>query len=104
MRTYYSIILKEMRLVNAKHIDTRMDANVRLLPNQRSRFKYRYKRLVGNLNDFTLTLPNISFVVSVVDQFPNSSSEGHSDVVISILKDIKVAPGKGLIYKNKGYI
>jgi hypothetical protein len=59
--------------------------------------------LVGKLNYLTVTRPDISFAVSVVSQFLNSPCEGHWDAVIRILKYIKGAPGKGLLYGDRGH-
>ncbi|KAK2435379.1 hypothetical protein QL285_020443 [Trifolium repens] len=98
-------ILEETGLSNAKPVDTPMDPNVKLLPNQREPLSDsgRYSRLVEKLNYLTVTRPNISFAVSVVSQFLNSPCQEHMDVVIRILKYIKGAPGKGLIYKDRGH-
>lgn len=59
--------------------------------------------MVGKLNYLTVTRPDISFAVSVVSQFLNSPCQEHWDAVIRILKYIKGAPGKGLIYENRGH-
>ncbi|PNX68207.1 putative copia-type protein, partial [Trifolium pratense] len=98
-------ILEETNLLNAKPVDTPMDPNVKLLPNQGEPLSdsRRYKRLVGKLNYLTVTRPDISFAVSVVSQFLNSPCQEHMDAVIRILKYIKGAPGKGLIYEDRGH-
>ncbi|XP_073226952.1 secreted RxLR effector protein 161-like [Cicer arietinum] len=82
-----------------------MDPNVKLLPNQGEPLSDsgRYRRLVGKLNYLTVTRPDISFAVSVVSQFLNSPCQEHMDAVIRILKYIKSAPGKGLIYEDRGH-
>jgi hypothetical protein len=49
-----------------------------------------------------VTRPDITFVVSVVSQFLNAPCDDHWNAVIRILKYIKSAPGKGLLYENKG--
>jgi len=86
-------------LINSKSVDTPMDPNTKLLPNQgKSRSDpEQYRRLVGKLNYLTVTRPDISFAVSVVRQFLNSPCEDHWNAVISILKYIKGSPGKGLL-------
>ncbi|KAK2395080.1 hypothetical protein QL285_056846 [Trifolium repens] len=98
-------ILEETGLLNAKHVDTPMDPNFKLLPNQGEPLSDsgRYRRLVGKLNYLTVTRPDISFAVSVVSQFLNSPCQEYMDVVIRILKYIKGAPGKGLIYEDRGH-
>lgn len=46
--------------------------------------------------------PDNVYVVSLVSQFVNSPCDCHWDAVVRILRYIKGAPGKGLIYKDKG--
>jgi len=58
---------------------------------------------VGKLNYLTLTKPNISFPVSVVSQFLNSPCDSHWNAVVRILKYIKRAPGKGLVFTDRGH-
>jgi len=102
-RKYVMDILEETGLLKAKPVDTPMDPNVKLLPNQGEPLSDsgRYRRLVGKLNYLTVTRPDISFAVSVVSQFLNSPCQEHMDAVIRILKYIKGAPGKGLIYEDR---
>ncbi|XP_073220110.1 secreted RxLR effector protein 161-like [Cicer arietinum] len=50
-----------------------------------------------------MTRPNISYDVSVVSQFLNSPCDSHWNVVVKILRYIKGAPGKGLVYTNRGH-
>ncbi|KAI5430700.1 hypothetical protein KIW84_035060 [Lathyrus oleraceus] len=78
---------------------------VKLLPNQGEPLSDsgRYKRLVGKLNYLTVTRPDISFAVNMVSQFLNSPCQEHMDAVIRILRYIKCALGKGLVYENKGH-
>ncbi|KAK2410134.1 putative mitochondrial protein [Trifolium repens] len=104
-RKYAMDILEETGLLNAKPVDTPMDPNVKLLPNQGEPLSDsgRYRRLVGKLNYLPVTRPGISFAVSVVSQFLNSPCQEHMDAVIRILKYIKGAPGTGLIYKDRGH-
>ncbi|XP_073219500.1 secreted RxLR effector protein 161-like [Cicer arietinum] len=84
--------------------DTPMDPNVKLLPGQGEPLQDpgRYRRLVGKLNYLTLNRPNITFVVSVVSQFLSAPCDSHWNVVIHILRYIKNAPGKGLLYEHNG--
>jgi len=78
-RKYALDILEEIRLMYSKFVDTPMDPNVKLLPNQGEPLSdpEKYKRLVGKLNYLTTTCPDISFAVSVVGQFLNSPCENH---------------------------
>lgn len=73
-RKYALDILKETGMLDCRPIDTPMDPNVKLVPDQGEPFSDsgRYRRLVGKLNYLTMTRPDISFVASVVSQFLNS--------------------------------
>ena len=104
-RKYAMDILEVIRLLNSKPVDTPMDPNAKLMPAQGEPLSDpgKYRRLVGKLNYLTVTRPDISFPVSVVSQFLNSPCEGHWEAVIRILKYIKGAPGKGLLYEDKGH-
>jgi len=69
-------ILEETGLMNSKYFNTLMDPDAKLLPSQRASLSdppEKYKRLVGKLNYLTVTRPDISFAISVVSQFLNSS-------------------------------
>ena len=99
-RKYALDILEETRLMNSKSVNTPMDPNTKLLPNQGKPMSdpEQYGRLVGKLNYLTVTHPDISFIVSVVSQFLNFPYEDHWNAVIHILKYIKGSPSKGLLY------
>jgi hypothetical protein len=103
-RKYALDILEETGLLDCRPSDTPMDPNIKLLPGQGEPLKDsgRYRRLVGKLNYLTVTRPDITFAVSVVSQFLNAPCDDHWNAVIRILKYIKSAPGKGLLYENKG--
>ena len=79
-----------------------MDPNINLIPAQGEPPKdpSRYRCLVGKLNYLIVTRPNITCVVSVVSQFLNAPSNSHWDFVVCILRYIKSAPSKGLLYEN----
>ena len=87
-RKYGLDILEEIGLMNSKSVDTPMDPNVKLLPNQGEPFSdpEKFMRLVGKLNYLTVTRSNIFFVVSVVSQFLNSPCEDHWNAVRSSAK------------------
>ncbi|XP_020216524.1 uncharacterized protein LOC109800193 [Cajanus cajan] len=104
-RKYALDILEETGLTDCKPVDTPMDPNVKLMPNQGEPYPDpgRYRRLVGKLNYLTMTRPDISFPVSVVSQFLNSPCESHWLAVVRILRYIKRSPGKGLVYNDRGH-
>ncbi|XP_015160008.1 uncharacterized mitochondrial protein AtMg00240-like [Solanum tuberosum] len=91
--------------MGCKPIDTPMDPNVKLLPGQGEQLSNpeRYRRLVGKLNYLTVTRSDISFPVSVVSQFMTSPCDSHWDAVVRILRYIKSALGKGLLFEDQGH-
>ena len=64
--------------------------------------KGRYQRLVGKLIYLSHTRPDIAYAVSVVSQFMHDPHKPHMDTVERMLKYLKVAPGKGLLFSNHG--
>ncbi|KAK9062929.1 hypothetical protein SSX86_003558 [Deinandra increscens subsp. villosa] len=63
----------------------------------------KYRRIVGKLNYLTITRPDIAFPVSVVSQFMSSPRTSHWEAVCHILKYLKGAPGRGILYQNNGH-
>ena len=104
-RKYALDILEETGMLDCRPIDSPMDPNSKLLPRQGEPLTDpgRYRRLVSKLNYLTITRPDISFSVSVVSQFLQSPCDSHWDAVIRILRYIKGAPGKGLLYEDRGH-
>lgn len=60
----------------------------------------QYQRLVGILIYLSHTRPNISYDVSVVSQYMHSPSEDHMNVIYRILRYLKGAPGRGLLFSK----
>ena len=102
-RKYALDILKETGMSDCGPIDSPMDSNQKLLPNQGEPYSdpERYRRLVGKVIYLTITRPDISFAVGVVSQFMQSPHNDHWDAVIPILRYIKRTPGQGLLYEDK---
>ena len=65
---------------------------------------------MGKLIYLSHNRPDICYAVSIVSQFMHCPSEEHMDAVVRILRYLKSAPGRGLLfYKNnhlevEGYI
>ena len=62
----------------------------------------KYQQLVGKLIYLSHTRPDIAFAVSLVSQYMHNPCQGHLDAVYRILKYLKQAPGKGLLFKKSG--
>jgi hypothetical protein len=84
-------------LLGFRLVDTPMDPNQKLL---RGRDLFsdlgRYDRLVGKLNDLTITRTDISYIVS-----PRLS---HWDVAICIIRYLKIALGRGILFRKNGQL
>ena len=67
-RKYTLDILTDIGMLDCKPVDSPIDPNVKLVPSQGEllRDPRRYRRLVGKLNNLTITRSDISFLVSVV--------------------------------------
>ena len=63
----------------------------------------RYRRLIGKLNYFTVTRPDIAHSVSVISQYMSSPIVDHWTVVKQILCYLKRAPRSGILYNNHGH-
>ena len=63
----------------------------------------RYQRLVGRMIYLTHTRPNISFAVSVVSRYMHDLRKDHMDALYHILRYLKGASGKGLIFRKHGH-
>ncbi|KAH9696165.1 retrovirus-related pol polyprotein from transposon RE1 [Citrus sinensis] len=101
-RKYVLDLLTETGMLDCKPAETPMEMNHKLgiLPNQTPTDKGRYQRLVGRLIYLSHTRPDITYAVSIVSQFMHSPSEEHMDAVYRILRYLKCAPGKGLLFSK----
>ncbi|CAL8174271.1 unnamed protein product [Prunus armeniaca] len=98
-RKYVLDLLTETGMLGCKPVDTPIEINHKLCEgmDQEPTNKEQYQRLVGRLIYLANTRPNIAYVVSVVSQFMHSPSVSHR-----ILRYLKSAPGKGLMFsKNR---
>ena len=59
---------------------------------------------MGKLIYLSHTRPDISYAVSVVSQFMYCPSKNHMDAVVQIIRYLKSAPGKGLIFSKNGHL
>ena len=66
--------------------------------------KETYQRLVGRLIYLSHTLLHIAYSVSIINQFMHDPHTSHLDVVYRILRCLKSAPGKGLLFPNNGHL
>ncbi|CAL9011097.1 unnamed protein product, partial [Prunus brigantina] len=92
--------MKDLGLLGCKPADTPIEMNHKLCEgmDQEPTNKEQYQRLVGRLIYLAHTRPDIAYAVSVVSQFMHSPSVSHRNAVDRILRYLKSAPGKGLMF------
>ncbi|KAM1032895.1 hypothetical protein TB2_035958 [Malus domestica] len=105
-RKYVLDLLKETCIFGCEPVDTPIVEKhyLGIYPDQEPMDKGRYQRLVGRLIYLAHTHPDIAYAVSLVSQFMHSRSVDHMAAVIRILAYLKLAPGKGILYKNSGHL
>ncbi|XP_019194725.1 PREDICTED: uncharacterized protein LOC109188474 [Ipomoea nil] len=105
-RKYVLDLLEDSRLLGSKPYETPMDQSVKLVTSEWELLEdlERYRRLVGKLNYLTITRLDIAFPVSVVSQFMASPTKLHWEAAIRIVKHLKGAPGKGILYASHGHV
>jgi len=83
-------------------IDYPMDVNMKLLPDQGKFLENtgRYNRLVKILNYLIMIRPDITFKVSIVNQFLLAPMTTHLEAVMRILGYLKKALGRWLLYSD----
>ncbi|KAJ0627129.1 putative RNA-directed DNA polymerase [Helianthus annuus] len=59
-----------------------------------------YQQLVGKLIYLSHTRPDISYAVHVLSQFMHSPTEGHLKLAFHLLRYLKTAPGRGLLFSK----
>ena len=79
-----------------------MDPNVRLQEYKGKDLKdvTMYRQLVRSLIYLTLTLPDISYVVGVVNRYMSNPKKPQLDAVKRILKYVKGTINFGILYKK----
>jgi hypothetical protein len=105
-RKYVLDLLKETGMLGCKPIDTPIDQNHRLGVSDDDALveKGRYQRLVGRLIYLSHTRPDLAYVVGVVSQFMHSPRESHMEAVYRILRYLKSAPGRGILFSKHDHL
>ena len=103
-RKYVLDLLGETGMLGCEPIKSPIEQNHGLeeCPDQTPVNKERYQRLVGRLIYLSHTRPDIAYAVSVVSRFMHNPSKQHMDAVVRILRYLKSAPGKGLLFSKHG--
>ena len=66
--------------------------------------KERYQRLVGKLIYLSHTRPDFAYFVSIVSQFMHNPRVDHMMIVIQILRYLKSALGRGLMFSTNNHL
>lgn len=105
-RKYVLDLLKETGMLGCKPIDTPIDQNHRLGVSDDDALveKGRYQRLVGRLIYLSHTRPDLAYAVGVVSQFMHSPRESHMEAVYRILRYLKSAPGRGILFSKHDHL
>ncbi|WKA00225.1 hypothetical protein VitviT2T_018605 [Vitis vinifera] len=99
-RKYALDLLQETRMSGCQPVNTPIEEGMKLCvePNQVSTDKGRYQRLVGRLMYLAHTRPDLAYALSVVSQYMHNPGEQHMNAVMRILRYLKNAPGKGILF------
>ncbi|RVX03773.1 Retrovirus-related Pol polyprotein from transposon RE1 [Vitis vinifera] len=95
-----SMVWKETGMLGCQPGHTPIEEGLKLcvLPNQVSTDKGRYQRLVGRLMYLAHTRPDLAYALSAVSQYMHNPGEQHMNAVMRILRYLKNAPGKGILF------
>ena len=101
-RKYVLDLLKETGMIGCRPVETPMAPNAKLeAQTERTTIdRGMYQRLVGKLIYLTHTRHDISFFVSIVNQFLNNPMEEQLNAVYRILRYLKGSPRKGLMFRK----
>jgi hypothetical protein len=98
-------LLTETSMLGCRPVTLPIDAKCKLSTETGEPMdRERYQRLVDRLIYLSHTRPDISFAVSIVSRYMHDLRKCHMDAVYQILRYLKNAPGKGLIFKKNGYL
>ncbi|WKA05326.1 hypothetical protein VitviT2T_023300 [Vitis vinifera] len=99
-RKYALDLLQETGMSGCQPVNTPIEEGLKLCvePNQVSTDKGRYQRLVGRLMYLAHTRPDLAYALSVVSQYMHNPREQHMNAVMRILRYLKNAPGKGILF------
>ena len=95
-------LLTKTRMLDCKPMETPIEMNHKfgILRDQTQTDKGCYQRLVGRLIYLSHKRLDIAYAGSVVSQFMHSPSEEHMEAIYRILRYLKCAPRKGLLFSK----
>jgi len=105
-RKYTLDLLQETGMLACQPAETPVEEGLKLCvkSNQIPTNKWRYQRLIGRLMYLALARPNLAYTLSIVSQFMHNPGEQHMNAIMRILRFLKAAPGKGILFtENADY-
>ena len=99
-RKYALDLLQETGMSTCQPADTPVEEGLKLYveTNQVPVDKGTYQRLVGRLIYLAHTRPDLAYALSIVSQFMHNPEEQHMNAVMRILRYLKSAPGKDILF------
>ena len=99
-RKYALDLLQETGMSACQPVNIPIEEGLKLCvkPNQVSIDKGRYQRLVGKSMYLAHTRLDLAYTLSVVSQYMHNPGEQHMNVVMRILRYLKNAPRKGILF------
>jgi hypothetical protein len=93
-------------MTGCKPISIPLEQNVKLSADERDLVEdtTMYRRIVGSLIYMTITRPDLSYAVGVVNQFMQTPRKPHLDAVKRILKYIKHTLQCGIFYEVRSQL
>ncbi|KAL6335650.1 hypothetical protein AAG906_030788 [Vitis piasezkii] len=104
LKKYVLDLLQETGMSGCQPVDTPIEEGLKLCvePNHVSTNKGKYQRLVGRLMYLAHTRRDLAYALSVASQYMHNPGEQHMNVVMRILRYLKNALGKGIMFtKNR---
>ena len=99
-RKYALDLLQEFGMSACQPTDTPVEEGLKLCvkTNQVPINKGRYQRLVGRLMYLAHARSDLAYALSIVSQFMHNPGEQHINSIMRILRYLKFAPGKGILF------
>ena len=93
-------LLQEIGMSACQPADTPVEERLKLCveTNQEPVDKGRYQRLIGRLMHLAHTRPDLTYALSIGSQFMHNPEEQHMNAVMRILRYLKSAPRKGILF------
>ncbi|KAE8668707.1 Prenyltransferase family protein isoform 2 [Hibiscus syriacus] len=101
-RKYVLDLLAEIGMLDCKPVKTLMEPGLKFCKDRTGNpiNKETYQRLVGKLIYLSLTRPDISYSVSIINQHMSDPREEHLEAVNRILRFLKFTSEAGLIFRK----